>query len=131
MKGWVVMNVFSERLKACREKKKNSNPIWTQGYTADKVGVARTTYTAYENGTKTPPLDTVNLIADLFEVSTDYLLGRTDNPGISQVDKDEAEFQAFANDPELKRWYRELPKSKEEDLQMLRKMWEVIKKETK
>lgn len=125
------MNTFSERLKACREKKKNSNPLWTQSYTADKIGVARTTYTAYENGTKTPPLDTVNLIADLFEVSTDYLLGRTNTPGLTPSEKEEAEFQAFVNDPDLGVWYKELPKSDEEELRKLRMIWEMIKSEKK
>jgi len=125
------MNVFSERLKACREKKKNSNPIWTQSYTADKIGVARTTYTAYENGTKTPPLDTVNLIADLFEVSTDFLLGRTDTLVLTPEEQDEANFQAFANNPKLNVFYKELPESEEEAVERLREFWEIIKHDYK
>lgn len=82
----------------------------------------------YERDERRPDFELLNKFADYFEVSTDYLLGRTDMSEISKEEKDEAEFQAFANDPELKRWYRELPKSKEEDLRMLRSMWEVIKK---
>jgi transcriptional regulator with XRE-family HTH domain len=74
------MQTFGERLKHLREKKKQENPKWTQEYVADHVGVARPTYTAYERGTKQPQLDTVNKLADLFEVSADYLLGRTDDP---------------------------------------------------
>ena len=70
---------FSERLQKCRQIKKEGNPTWTQDYIAKRIGVARTTYTAYERGTKIPPLDTVNRIADLFDVSTDYLLGRSDS----------------------------------------------------
>lgn len=120
------MDTFSKRLKACREKKKNSNPLWTQSYAADKIGVARTTYTAYENGTKTPPLDTVNLIADLFEVSTDYLLGRTDIPSHLLQGNEEADFQAFINNQELEVWYKELPKTDEEKLQQLKDFWEFI-----
>ncbi len=45
---------------------------------ADKVGVARVTYTAYERGTKTPPLETVAKIANVLGVSTDYLLDVSD-----------------------------------------------------
>lgn len=81
------MTVFARRLKECREKKKNENPLWTQGYVAEKIGMARTTYTAYENGTKQPPIDTTNDIATLLGVSTDYLMGRTEIP--YQVNKDE------------------------------------------
>lgn len=71
---------FAKRLKSYREKLKQKDSKWTQKYVADKIGVARVTYTAYENGTKMPPFDTINNIAELFEVSTDYLMGRTDNP---------------------------------------------------
>lgn len=118
--------MLGTRLKALRNERK-----LTQKQLAEKINVTHVSISGYESGNRTPDTDTLQRIADFFEVSTDYLLGRTDNPGNSQEDKDEAEFQAFANDPELKRWYRELPKSKEEDLRMLRSMWEVIKKEIK
>jgi len=71
---------FNKRLKLIRENKKMKDPKWTQEYVADAIGVARPTYTAYENGIKQPPLETVNKIADLFETNVDYLLGRTDDP---------------------------------------------------
>ncbi len=119
------METFSRRLKECREKLKADNSKWTQGYVAEKLSVARTTYTAYENGTKTPPLDTVNKIANLFNVSADYLLGRTEDLRTPY----EEDFQKFINDPELKRWHRELPKTPEEDLRKLRKMWEIMKED--
>src|SRR5699024_8714993 len=88
-----------------------------------KIGVARVNYTDYENGTKTPPPDIINKVADLFDVTADYLLGRSDKPNQTE----EEEFQAFINDPELERWYRELPKSEEEDLRRLRQIWQIIK----
>lgn len=72
------MKIFAVRLKELREDLKKTNSNWTQEYVADRVGVARVTYTAYERGTKQPTLDTLVSIADLFNVSTDYLLGRTD-----------------------------------------------------
>ncbi|MFB6471251.1 helix-turn-helix domain-containing protein [Paenibacillus glucanolyticus] len=71
------MEIFAKRLKAEREHSKRKDPKWTQEYIADLIGVARPTYTAYENGTKLPPMDTLNKIADIFDVDTDYLLGRT------------------------------------------------------
>lgn len=117
---------FSIRLTALRKEKK-----LLQADVANKIGIARATYGAYEQGNRQPDFDTLERIADYFEVSTDYLLGRTDTPALTPQDKDEAEFQAFANDPDMRRWYRSLPDSKEEDLRMLRSMWEVIKKEMK
>lgn len=123
------MNTFSERLKACRIKKKEVDSLWTQSYAADQIGVARTTYTAYENGTKTPPLETVNIISDLFEVTTDYLLGRTNTSESSPHYNYEAETQPVINNPELLAWYKELPKQTETDLLKLKKIWEIIKNE--
>lgn len=77
----IRVNDFARRLKKCREQKKRENGSWTQQYVAEKIGMARTTYTAYENGTKMPPPDTINNIAILLDVSNDYLMGRTNIPG--------------------------------------------------
>jgi len=74
----VSMSVFAERVKLERERKKDKDPKWTQDFVAKKLGVARTTYTAYEAGTKEPPMDTVIKIADLYDVDVDYLFGRTE-----------------------------------------------------
>ncbi|NUK31013.1 helix-turn-helix transcriptional regulator [Parageobacillus sp. VR-IP] len=99
------MKTFGERLKHLREKKKQENPKWTQEYVADLVGVARTTYTAYERGTKQPQLDTVNKLADLFEVSADYLLGRTDNPNPPETDDIPEELNTLAKINQLIKKY--------------------------
>ncbi len=125
------METFSERLKACRKKKKDTTPFWTQSYAANQIGVARTTYTAYENGTKTPPLETVNIIADLFEVTTDYLLGRTDSSEPTPQYNCKSEIQSTINNPDLLAWYQELPKHTEKDLLKLKIIWEIIKSEQK
>lgn len=118
--------MLSTRLKMLRTQHRK-----TQQDMADVLGISRQGYAKYENNLGEPDNSTLSKLADYFNVSTDYLLGRSDSPTLTQEEKEEAEFQAFANDPELKRWYKELPKSKEEDLRMLRSMWEVIKKEIK
>ncbi|WP_010529436.1 helix-turn-helix domain-containing protein [Lentibacillus jeotgali] len=90
------MSLLSERLKTYREELKKNNKKWTQQYVAEKIGVARVTYTAYERGTKTPPLDIINQIADLFDIDTDYLHGRTNDPS-KGVDE---ELKELLNDPQ-------------------------------
>ncbi len=40
------------------------------------IGVTKVSVCGYENGTRTPSLESLELLADIFEVSTDYLLGR-------------------------------------------------------
>lgn len=97
----------------------------TQEDISKVLGVTRPAYTAYETGKRNPDYDTLEKIADYYDVSIDYLLGRTDDKDFSK--NDDKEFEAFANDPELQKWYKELPESKEEDLRRLRKMWEILK----
>lgn len=52
----------------------------TQQQTADYLTISLNAYQKYEQGTRTPSPEALVKLADLFEVSTDYLLGRTDNP---------------------------------------------------
>lgn len=52
----------------------------TQQQMADFLGITRPAYTAYERGTRQPDYETLKKLADFFDVSTDYLLGRTDEP---------------------------------------------------
>ncbi|MGB9826072.1 MAG: helix-turn-helix domain-containing protein [Desulfofundulus sp.] len=67
--------MFSERLKEARKKKN-----LLQKELATLLGVSRTTVTSWENGTRVPEFETLRRIADVLEVSVDYLLGRTDDP---------------------------------------------------
>lgn len=43
---------------------------------AEMLGVDRTTYSKYESGSSEPNHETLLKLAEIFEVSTDYLLGR-------------------------------------------------------
>lgn len=45
---------------------------------ADVLGIAQTVYSRYERGFQTIPVEHLIKLADLYEVSTDYILGRTD-----------------------------------------------------
>ena len=40
------------------------------------IGVTKVSVCGYENATRVPSLESFELLADIFEVSTDYLLGR-------------------------------------------------------
>ncbi|MGN0768805.1 MAG: helix-turn-helix domain-containing protein [Christensenellales bacterium] len=48
----------------------------TQQYMADYLGCKRQTYTRYENDQREIDLDSLCKIADLFDVSVDFILGR-------------------------------------------------------
>lgn len=47
----------------------------------EKLGFSRNTI--YNMKKSTPNVERVSMIADYFNVSTDYLLGRTDNPAVA------------------------------------------------
>ena len=55
---------------------------WTQKELADRLKISRSAYSAYENGANAPPLEILIALADLYRVSVDYLLFRTDFPGM-------------------------------------------------
>lgn len=53
---------------------------WKQGYVAEKLGITQTNYSKYELGKVNIPVEMLIKLADLYDVSLDYLTGRTDQP---------------------------------------------------
>lgn len=49
---------------------------------ADNLGISYRNYQRYERGEMDTPSSKLVSLADFFNVSTDYLLGRTDNPTV-------------------------------------------------
>ena len=54
----------------------------TQAEMAEKLGISRSTIGMYETGAREPDFETLEKIADFFNVDIDYLLGRTDKTTI-------------------------------------------------
>ena len=50
----------------------------TQQNMADKLFINRRTYSSYEVGSRSIPVEILGKIADIFDTSIDYLVGRTD-----------------------------------------------------
>lgn len=53
---------------------------FTQQQVAEALGIQKSAYQRYEHGRVIPAATLIINLADLFDVSADYLLGRTDNP---------------------------------------------------
>lgn len=86
---------------------------------ANALGIARTTYAMYESGQRTPDKDMLIKLAEFFAVTVDFLIGYVSTPPqMSQL-----------NDLGLLDWYQHLPEASPEDLQKLKDIWEIIKKD--
>lgn len=64
------MTKFKERLRDLRKEKELS-----QIQLAEKLGVDFRTISNWENGVRKPDIDMLVVVAEFFEVSTDFLLG--------------------------------------------------------
>ena len=70
---------FSTRLLALQKKSKCSKKdIYT------KCGISNVAYYRYETGQRHPTYEVLLALADFFNVSVDYLMGRTDNSEINR-----------------------------------------------
>ena len=69
------MKIFAERLKRLRHDKNVK-----QYQVAEVLKVTRTQISDLENGKCTTTIEKMWLLADYFDVSVDYLIGRSDEP---------------------------------------------------
>ena len=70
-----LFKVVAERLRSLREIVKLS-----QVKMAELFGVKQSSLNRYELNQASPTFETLNWYADYFDVSMDYIFGRTDNP---------------------------------------------------
>lgn len=115
-------------LRLANMRKKNK---MTQQELADKLGFSRGQLANYEQGQREPDYDTLQKIADFFEVSTDYLLGRTDDRFSKKsvfLEDDEINFRKWAKDSSTGAFFSEILKSEEAEIEELREIWEIVKK---
>lgn len=73
------MSILSTRLVQLRKEKR-----LTQKNLADFLGIAPVSWQRFEYGTAKPKLENIIAIADYFNVSLDFLVGRTDNPEVNR-----------------------------------------------
>jgi len=74
--------MIGERIKELRKSRK-----LTLKQFGIQFGLSESTISQYENENRTPDYEVLKKIADFFEVSTDYLLGRTDEPSTKSLDE--------------------------------------------
>lgn len=68
---------FADRIAELRDSR-----ALTQKQLAANTGLSEIGIRSYEGRRRKPAHDAIMSLADFFNVSTDYLLGRTDNPNV-------------------------------------------------
>lgn len=110
--------MFSKRLKELRELLNlNKKEL------AEIMGVSSTTIASYESGHREPNFIMLNKLANFFNVSLDYLLGRTDDKNNNIVKDDKKESDEYK---EYIVFIQEM-KDKGINIDNMRKMLSIIK----
>lgn len=73
------MYMYFPRLRDLRE-----DTDMSQTEIAGILGIRQTVYSRYERGFQTIPTEHLIKLADFYDVSTDYILGRTNNKAVNK-----------------------------------------------
>ncbi|MBP3701395.1 MAG: helix-turn-helix transcriptional regulator [Lachnospiraceae bacterium] len=77
--------LFSNRLRKLRQRFG-----YSQASLAEELSISRMAYTQYESGHREPPLETIVHLAQMYDVSLDYLLGRSNLSRLPQLSPQES-----------------------------------------
>jgi len=121
---------FGKRLKKLREDKE-----MTQRQLAEILGIGASTLAMYEIDKRSPDHNMLLKLANYFNVSTDYLLGRTDEPSPKDDvrqhvnDDDALEYlDELHKRPEMKTLFQVGRKATKEDIETAITIIEALKK---
>ncbi|WP_437831705.1 helix-turn-helix domain-containing protein [Niallia taxi] len=110
---------LGSRLKNEREKRN-----WSQLFVASKIGITNAVLSNYERDVRDPDTSTLKKLADLYEVSTDYLIAGQKKPLVAgtEINLTPQEYKIFE---ELKRHpilFHDLAKDPEKKIKELIKL---------
>ncbi len=71
--------IFKERLKAARDLRE-----WSQTDLASRAELPPSSIAHFEAGSRKPSFETLRRLAIALEVTTDFLIGRTDDPALAE-----------------------------------------------
>ncbi|MFT9117868.1 MAG: helix-turn-helix transcriptional regulator, partial [Sporolactobacillus sp.] len=115
----VIAMCLGNRLRSEREKRR-----WSQLEVAKRIGITNAVLSNYERGSRDPDTSTLKKLADLYEVSVDYLLGTLSASEILLNEKNEKDVAK-----RLEKVKKDLENAEDDDGYML--MGEPISEEAK
>ncbi|QDA74593.1 XRE family transcriptional regulator [Listeria seeligeri] len=106
--------MISERIKTARKVRK-----LTQEDLAKRVNTSKATISNYENKYSSPSAEMIILLANALDVTTDYLLGKSDSMYPEQIKK-------LVENKELNAWLYDLIENKPEDIERLKELMDLM-----
>lgn len=103
------IDIFKERLKAARNLRGMN-----QAEVAAKAGLPAASVSHFESGPRKPSFDNLKALASALDVTTDYLLGRSNTPDASAET--------------VGRLHRDLSKLTEDDLKLAEEFLDLLKR---
>ena len=100
------VETFQERLKSARKLRD-----WNQSELAAKANMQPSAIAHLETGSRKPSFDTLRRLSNALDVTTDYLVGRSDNPS-----------HAEAGDP----LYRDMGKLSGKDIELAKEILKML-----
>jgi len=104
-----MADAFKDRLKEIRERRG-----WSQAELAQKSGLQPTAISHFETGGRSPSFDNLRRLADALNVSTDYLICRSNEPSMAG--------------PQTDSLFRDLDKLSDDDLKAMEMMKDALLK---
>lgn len=115
---------FSERLKQLRMSKG-----YSQSELANKLGISKSTISMMEVGSRQPSFEMMEMIADFFNVSLDYLMGKEEG-SMYYLDPETAELaKEIAQREEMQVLFDAVKNVPKEDIEFVIKMIRGLSKE--
>ncbi|OCS90802.1 helix-turn-helix domain-containing protein [Caryophanon latum] len=96
-------NILGERLKELREQKRLN-----QKEVSAALGLTNYQLSRYENGASKPTPEQINMFADYYRVSADYLLGRSNKPTMQEGVANEAQANLSEQQQEVLNFFLKL-----------------------
>lgn len=131
------MSTLGQRLRKARERKG-----WSQTFVCEKLKISNSRLSGYERDYREPDADMISTFADIYDVSSDWILGRTDDPSpannptvtvagqeIELTPEQYKVFQEMMKHPKFMPMFHDLATDTEKKVKQLIDTWEFVRKQ--